>query len=44
MRVDGNAIEIPGTAGETRVVVGKGPGVASVIRTIESRLLGAESA
>src|SRR5258707_13692083 len=39
-RIDGDAIEIPGAAGEPRVVIGKRPGIASIIGTIEARLLG----
>src|SRR5258706_13095625 len=36
MRIDRDAVEIPGAAGETRVRVRESPGVASIIGTVEA--------
>src|ERR1700730_6829000 len=38
MRIDSDAVEVPGTASETWVSIDQGPGIPAVIGTIESWL------
>src|ERR1700684_1792729 len=38
LRINGDAAEVPGTTGETRVRVFERPGCAAVIRTVEASL------
>ena len=37
--IDGDPVEVPRPAGEARIAVGEGPGVAAVVGAIEARLL-----